>query len=94
MQGSLIKRTSALFHRCNCHRQSIAHDRRFNLIVVLKGNKTNGAFYVQDFIDKGGELILTEQELPHLNVNQLIVQNTLTALQQIAQFHRKNLQSQ
>lgn len=59
------------------------------LFVVLKGNKTNGAFYIQDFIDKGGELILTEQELPHLNVNQLIVENTLTALQQIAQFHRK-----
>ncbi len=59
------------------------------LFVVLKGNKTNGALYVQDFMDKGGKTILTEQEIPNLHVNQLVVENALTALQKIAQYHRK-----
>lgn len=62
------------------------------LFVVLKGNKTNGAFYVQDFMDKGGKTILTEQEIPNLRVNQLVVENALFALQQIAQYHRKKFQ--
>jgi UDP-N-acetylmuramyl pentapeptide synthase len=61
------------------------------LFVVLKGNKTNGAFYVQDFMDKGGKTILIEQEIPNLRVNQLVVENALFALQQIAQYHRKKI---
>lgn len=59
------------------------------LFVVLKGNKTNGAFYVQDFMDKGGKTILTEEEIANCAVNQLVVENSLTALQKIAQYHRK-----
>jgi alanine racemase len=59
------------------------------LFVVLKGNKTNGAFYVQDFLDKGGKTILTEEEITNCAVNQLVVENSLTALQKIAQYHRK-----
>jgi alanine racemase len=62
------------------------------LFVVIKGNKTHGSLYVQDFINKGGKTILTEQEIPALCVNQLVVENGLFALQQIAQYHRKKFQ--
>lgn len=58
------------------------------LFVILKGNKTSGAAYLNDFIQKGGRTILTETPLDSSGVNQILVKDALTALQKIAAYHR------
>lgn len=74
--------------------QNIVIDSRSPLInnqtlfVILKGNKTSGAAYVSDFIKKNGGVILTETLLQNSGVAQLIVENALSALQEIAVHHR------
>ena len=58
------------------------------LFVILEGNKTSGAAYVFDFIEKNGGVILTEKPLENSKVGQLVVKNTLDALQELAAHHR------
>ncbi len=59
------------------------------LFVIFDGNKTNGAKFIADFEKKGGRYILTNKRLIGTSLNQLIVVNTLRALQAIAQYHRE-----
>tara|TARA_B100000809_G_C15124780_1_gene525748 strand:- start:601 stop:2874 length:2274 start_codon:yes stop_codon:yes gene_type:complete len=59
------------------------------MFVALKGNKTNGHEFCQSFIKNGGQLLLVSKEQKSLNVNQIIVKDTLVALQKIAEHHRK-----
>lgn len=59
------------------------------LFVILTGNKTSGEKFVPDFVQKGGYVILTDKYLPNVEVAQIVVKNTLRALQKIAAHHRK-----
>jgi alanine racemase len=59
------------------------------LFVALKGNKTNGHDYCKSFIGNNGQLLLVSEEQKLPNVNQIIVENTLVALQKIAEYHRQ-----
>ena len=63
-----------------------------SLFVALKGNKTNGHNYCENFIDKGGKLLLVsnhQKSIKNKNITQLIVKDTLLALQLIAKHHRQ-----
>lgn len=59
------------------------------LFVALKGNKSNGHEYCESFINNGGQLILVSDEQKTLNVSQIIVDDTLVAIQKIAEYHRQ-----
>lgn len=59
------------------------------LFILFKGNKVNAADYVADFELAGGRVVLTDKELNSSTLNQLVVPNTLVALQQLAIHHRK-----
>ncbi|NOQ70558.1 MAG: bifunctional UDP-N-acetylmuramoyl-tripeptide:D-alanyl-D-alanine ligase/alanine racemase [Crocinitomix sp.] len=58
------------------------------LFVILKGNKTSGAAYINDFIQKKGQVALAESRLDNPEINQIIVKNAVLALQEIAAHHR------
>lgn len=59
-----------------------------SLFVILKGNKTSGAAYINDFLQKNGNVVLTETRLDNPNISQLLVKNAVLALQEIAAHHR------
>jgi alanine racemase len=75
--------------------QSIVIDSRSptiglnTMFVALTGNKTNGHDYCKSFIINGGQLLLVSEEQKLPNVNQIIVKDTLVALQKIAEHHRQ-----
>ncbi|MFD1553763.1 alanine racemase [Putridiphycobacter roseus] len=62
---------------------------KFTLFFALKGTKSHGIDYVADFLKSGGELIVVENEIKELKATQLVVSNTLVALQVLAIHHRK-----
>jgi len=59
------------------------------LFIALKGNKSDGHIYCGDVVKKGAKVLLVEKELLNLKATQIIVNNTITALQNIATNHRK-----
>lgn len=57
--------------------------------ITLKGHKTNGKKFIKNFIDKGGQIIITDEEIDvNSSITQIIVKNPLNALQSIAKNHR------
>ncbi len=58
------------------------------LFIALKGNNSNGHLFIDDFINKGGELIMVSKKQNLKKGYQIIVKDTLKALQQIAIYHR------
>lgn len=59
------------------------------LFIALKGVKSNGHEYCKSFVEQNGLFILVSSEQNIPNVHQIIVDDTLVALQKIAQFHRE-----
>ncbi len=57
------------------------------LFIALRGLKDNGSRFVQDFITKGGKVVMCEKS-PVENVAHILVDNTLVALQKLAGYHR------
>ncbi|MCG8574019.1 MAG: alanine racemase [Flavobacteriales bacterium] len=57
------------------------------LFITLEGKKDDGLNFVDDFCKKGGKLIIGKSTVS-TEVAQIIVSNPLTALQEIARFHR------
>ncbi|MDX1348991.1 MAG: alanine racemase, partial [Putridiphycobacter sp.] len=60
------------------------------LFFAFQGSYTHGHDYVDDFIKKGGKMVVVEKELPLKNCTQLIVKNSIDALQLLAKYHREN----
>lgn len=76
------------------HIQNVVVDSRSpaiwekSLFIALKGKKSDGTKYIEDFLTKGGKVVLCAKEIK-IPVTQIIVENPLRALQQIATHHRK-----
>ena len=68
-------------------RSPIISDR--TLFVALKGNKVNGHLFCEAFNANDGEIILVSEPQNLPNVNQIVVKDTLLALQLIAKHHRQ-----
>jgi len=60
-----------------------------SLFVTLNGQKVNGIDFITEFNHKQGQTVLVNQHLPQFDCNQIVVKNTLNALQLIAQYHRQ-----
>lgn len=61
-----------------------------SLFVALMGSKEDGHRYLKDFIQAGGQLALVSKKDESLKLGQLIVSDTLSALQKLAAYHRTN----
>ena len=75
--------------------QNVIIDSRSPLIsgnsvfFALKGNRYDGHQFCNDFITKGGKVVIVSKR-QNLNAGyQIVVDNVLKALQQLAQYHRK-----
>src|SRR4030095_5274518 len=64
--------------------ESIAYDsrrvQRNGLFVALRGEKTDGHQFIDQAIEKGASVIVTEREGNNRRVTSLVVENTRTAL--------------
>jgi len=58
------------------------------LFIALKGKHTNGEQFCDDFITNGGQVVLVTRKQNLKSGYQIIVDDTLMALQKIAKFHR------
>lgn len=77
------------------HIQNIIIDSRspliteYSLFVTLNGQKVNGVDFITEYNTKQGRTVLVNQYLPQIKCNQIVVDDTLKALQKIAIYHRK-----
>ncbi len=63
-----------------------------SLFFALKGDTFNGNKFAQEALDKGALRVIIDEKDNHLQNNKtLLVRNCLTALQQLANYHRKLL---
>ena len=68
-------------------RSPIIHEG--TLFIALNGHKTDGHLHAGNFVEKGGHILLVERDISLPNVTQIVVKDTLKALQTIAMEHRK-----
>ncbi len=62
------------------------------LFFALKGENFNGNLFAQEALDKGAHTVVVDEEAYHQSGGQtFLVHNTILALQELAQFHRKQL---
>ena len=59
------------------------------LFFAMQGNNRHGHDYISDFVAKGGRMMVVEKEQDVNNCVQLVVENSITALQLLAQKHRQ-----
>lgn len=64
------------------------------LFVALKGERYDGHQFVEEAIAKGAAAVLIQERIPHIDVPQLIVPDTLAALAQLASAHRQTIDCQ
>lgn len=64
-----------------------------NLFIPFKGEHSDGHQFVEDALQKGAAAALWQKEVPHPPVNLpiLVVEDTLTALQELARSYRNEL---
>ncbi len=58
------------------------------LFIPLKGERFDGHDYINEVLDKGAAVVLTEKDLELKEKPYIIVENTLTALQSIASYYK------
>lgn len=62
------------------------------LFFALTGDKFNGNLFAQEALDKGARFAIVDDPEFHKSTGEtILVRNSLTALQELAQFHRKQL---
>lgn len=62
------------------------------LFFALKGENFNGNLFAQEALDNGARMVVIDEEQHHKNTGEtFLVNNTLLALQELAQYHRKQL---
>lgn len=60
-----------------------------DIFFALKGENFNGNLYAQKALDSGASLVIIDEEEYTLNDRTILVKDVLTALQELANFHRK-----
>lgn len=65
--------------------------RKGSIYLALKGEKFNGNKFAIDALNRGSTYAVIEEEKYNTHPNIIIVKNVLETLQQLANFHRKQL---
>lgn len=64
------------------------------IFIGIKGDNFNGNHFAQDALDKGALLAIIEEEAYHKNPEKtILVPDTLATLQQLANYHRRQLKT-
>ena len=61
-----------------------------SLFIALKGHKSDGHQFCQDFLNNGGRAAIVSEPQPYPELTQLVVDDPLLALQTLAAHHRAN----
>ncbi len=61
------------------------------IFFALKGDNFNGNIYAKDALQKGAAYAVIDEEAYHLPERTIVVENVLETLQQLANYHRKQL---
>lgn len=61
------------------------------LFVALRGEQFDGHDFIQQAVNRGAAAVLAERKIPGLSVPQLIVEDSLHALGEIAKAHRQSI---
>ncbi|MCH2233087.1 MAG: alanine racemase [Crocinitomicaceae bacterium] len=92
---SLLNATKTKVVNSNSRIDNVVIDSRASrisestLFFAFSGKFEDGADYLQDFKDKGGETAIVSQINERVEINQIQVQDVLVALQSIAKAHRQ-----
>lgn len=62
-----------------------------DLFVCLKGARVDGHDYIQDVIAKGASALIVDHEIQDIDVCQIVVEDTMVALQMFAHAYRNTL---
>jgi UDP-N-acetylmuramoyl-tripeptide--D-alanyl-D-alanine ligase len=63
-----------------------------SLFVALKGSNFNGNVFAKEALDRGAKYVLIDEADYQIHERTILVDNALTALQDLANFHRKQFQ--
>ena len=64
------------------------------LFFALRGENFNGNLFAQEALDNGARVVVVDEEKYHKSTGEtFLVNNTLLALQELAQFHRKHIKA-
>lgn len=81
-----------LFLKCS----SISTDTRKiepqSLFVAIKGDRFDANTFAQEALEKGAAYVLIDNPAYHIDQRTIVVRDSLIALQQLAQYHRRYLQ--
>lgn len=87
-----IQNIHALFLKCN----SVSTDTRTILpqsfFVAIKGERFDANTFAKQALDKGASYVMIDNADYYIDDRTIVVENSLMALQQLAQFHRDHLQ--
>lgn len=62
-----------------------------SLFVAIKGERFNANTFAKEALEKGASYVIIDDENYHIDQRTILVDNSLTALQELAQFHRNYL---
>ncbi|MGV3461311.1 MAG: UDP-N-acetylmuramoyl-tripeptide--D-alanyl-D-alanine ligase [Flavobacterium sp.] len=65
--------------------------RQNSMFVALKGDKFNANTFAAEALEKGAAFVIIDEEEHYVNERTLLVNDSLTALQQLARHHRRQL---
>jgi UDP-N-acetylmuramoyl-tripeptide--D-alanyl-D-alanine ligase len=86
-----IQEIHQLFLSCN----SVSIDTRKiesnSLFVAIKGERFDANTFAKEALEKGASYVIIDDENYHIDQRTILVNNSLTALQELAQFHRNYL---
>ncbi len=86
-----IQEIHQLFLSCN----SVSIDTRKiesnSLFVAIKGERFDANTFAKEALEKGASYVIIDDENYHIDQRTIVVDNSLTTLQELAQFHRNYL---
>ncbi|WP_299801069.1 UDP-N-acetylmuramoyl-tripeptide--D-alanyl-D-alanine ligase [uncultured Maribacter sp.] len=65
-----------------------------DIFFALKGDNFNGNIYAQKALDKGASIVVIDEEKYLIDERTILVNDVLTTLQQLANFHRRQSKAQ
>ncbi len=81
-----------IFLQCNSVSTDTRKIEKGDLFFALKGDNFNGNIYAKEALSKGAKYAVIDEEEFHISNKTLLVSSVLKALQELANFHRNQLQ--
>lgn len=86
-----IAQLHSIFLQCSGVTTDTRNIQPNSLFFALKGNNFDANEFAQDALEKGASFAVIDNPKFHIQNKTILVEDSLTALQQLAHFHRKHL---